>query len=48
VICKKSIRTGTVAATQRTCMTEREWARMSDEERGNWQEVQGKGFTRGN
>jgi len=47
VICKKSVRTGTAAAAERTCMTEREWARHGDEDRSAWQEVQGKGFTNG-
>ena len=49
VICKKSVRTGTVAAIERTCMTAREWARQSDEEREMWGEIQGKkGATHGN
>ena len=49
VVCKKSVRTGTVAAVERTCMTKREWARQSDQEREMWQEVQGKkGSTHGN
>ena len=48
VVCKKSIKTGTIAGAERTCMTVREWARMSDEERATWREIEGKGFTRGN
>lgn len=49
VICKKSIRTGTVGAVERTCMTQREWNKQSDEEREMWGELQGKkGSTHGN
>lgn len=49
VVCKKSVRTGTIAGTERTCMTQREWARQSDEERAMWEEMQGKkGSTSGN
>jgi TonB family protein len=49
VVCKKTVRTGTLAAFERTCMTQREWARQSDNERETWQEVQGKkGSTSGN
>ena len=48
MICKKSIRTGTIAATERTCMTQVEWSRLSDEERASFEEIRGKGFTRGN
>lgn len=49
VVCKKSVRTGTVAAVERTCMTKRQWARQTDEEREMWEEIQGKkGHTSGN
>ena len=48
MICKKSVRTGTVAATERTCMTPTEWSRLSDEERANFEDIRSKGFTRGN
>jgi len=49
MICKKSIRTGTIASEERTCMTQREWARQSDDERDMWQEIQGaKGSSHGN
>ena len=48
VVCKKSIRTGTLAAVERTCMTVREWARQSDEQKQVWDELQGrKGSTKG-
>ncbi|MEA3067997.1 MAG: periplasmic protein TonB, partial [Sphingomonadales bacterium] len=49
VVCKKSVRIGTVAGVERTCMTRREWARQTDEEREMWDEIQGrKGATKGN
>jgi hypothetical protein len=45
-ICKKTIRTGTIADVERTCMTASDWARQTDEERELWGEVQGKkGFS---
>jgi hypothetical protein len=48
-VCKKTVRTGTVAGVERTCMTLREWNTQSDQERDMWSEVQGKkGFSRGN
>jgi periplasmic protein TonB len=48
VVCKKSIRTGTLAAVERTCLTVREWARQSDETKEPWDEMQGrKGSTKG-
>ena len=49
VICKKSVRTGTLAGFERTCMTQREWNRQSDETKQTWDEIQGrKGSTKGN
>ena len=49
VVCKKSVRIGTLAGVERTCMTRRDWARQTDEEREMWDEVQGrKGATKGN
>jgi TonB family protein len=49
VICKKSVRTGTLAGFERTCMTQREWTRQSDDAKEQWGEVQGKkGATHGN
>jgi hypothetical protein len=41
-ICKKSVRNGTLAGVERTCMTAREWARMSQETRDFWDEQQGR------
>lgn len=49
VICKKSIRTGTLGGVERTCMTRREWGRQADDMKQTWDEVQGrKGSTHGN
>jgi TonB family protein len=49
VICKKSVRTGTLAGFERTCMTQRQWDRQSDETKQVWDEIQGrKGSTKGN
>lgn len=49
VVCKKSVRTGSLADVQRTCMTVREWARQSDDTQAAWDELQGrKGSTKGN
>jgi TonB family protein len=49
VVCKKSIKTGTLASVERTCMTPREWARQADEMKQPWEDMQGKkGSTSGN
>ena len=46
-VCKKNVRVGTLAATERTCMTPSEWARQTDQMKEPWEEVQGrKGSTR--
>ena len=49
VICKKSVKTGSIAATERTCMTLRDWNKMSDDAKEMWGDIQGKkGSTHGN
>jgi|SRR5581483_9778957 len=49
VVCKKTVRTGTLAGVERTCMTTREWTRQSDDAKEAWDEMQGrKGSTKGN
>lgn len=49
VVCKKTARIGTLAGFERTCMTRRDWAKQTDEQKAEWEEVQGKkGFTTGN
>lgn len=48
VVCKKSIRTGTIGGVERTCMTKRAWGKQTDELRQPWEELQGrKGVTNG-
>ena len=49
VVCKKSVRTGSLADVERTCLTLREWTRQSDESKEVWEDIQGKkGNTHGN
>ena len=49
VVCKKTLRTGTLADYERTCMTPTEWAKQSDAMKAEWEDMQGKkGSTHGN
>lgn len=49
MVCKKSIRTGTIGGVDRTCLTKREWAKQADEMKEPWDEMQGrKGSSKGN
>jgi len=49
VVCKKSIRTGTLGAVERLCLTKREWKKQADEMKEPWDEIQGrKGSSKGN
>jgi periplasmic protein TonB len=49
VVCKRTVRTGTLAGFERTCMTQRDWNTQSDQEREMWAEIQGKkGSSHGN
>ena len=49
VICKKSTKTGSLVASDRVCMTQREWNRQSDDAKDMWDDIQGKkGSTHGN
>jgi protein TonB len=41
-ICKKNVRVGTIAGVERTCLTQRDWARLTDESRRTWDEFQGR------
>ena len=41
-VCKSTVRAGTLAGVQRTCMSSSEWARMTDEARKTWDEMQGR------
>ena len=46
-ICKKTLRVGTLASFERTCMTPSQWAKQSDETKQPWAELQGaKGSTK--
>lgn len=49
VVCKKTMKTGSLASFERTCMTPSEWAKRSDEQKAEWEDIQGKkGSTSGN
>lgn len=49
VVCKKTVRTGTLSGFERTCMTQRDWAKQTDEMKEPWADMQGtKGSTHGN
>ncbi|HEV2596150.1 MAG TPA: energy transducer TonB [Sphingomicrobium sp.] len=49
VVCKKTMKTGSLASFERTCMTPSEWAKQSDEQKADWEDIQGKkGSTSGN
>jgi protein TonB len=42
VICKRTVKIGTLAGFERTCMTPTEWARQTDEMKQVYEEFQGK------
>lgn len=49
VVCKKALRTGTLADYERTCLTPTEWAKQSEQAKAEWEDLQGKkGSTHGN
>ena len=49
VVCKKFLRTGTLGSYERTCMTPSEWAKQSQQQRAEFEDLQGKkGSTSGN
>lgn len=49
VVCKKTVRIGTLAGFERTCMTVRDWDRQANEMKQPWDDLQGrKGTTYGN
>ena len=39
MICKRALKTGTLADYERTCMTKRDWARLSDQMKEPWNEI---------
>jgi len=49
LVCKKSLKTGTLAGYERTCLTPTEWAKQSAAQKAEWEDLQGKkGSTSGN
>jgi len=42
VVCKKTLRVGTLAAYERTCMTPTQWAKQSDAMKQPYEDMQGK------
>jgi TonB family protein len=48
LICRRKLRTGSLAQFERTCLTKEDWERYTANERAFWEEVQSKGHTHGN
>ena len=48
MICKRSLRIGTLADYERTCMKRSEWKRMSDQMKEPWEEIKRNAITNGN
>ena len=48
MICKRSLRMGTLADYERTCMTKSDWLRLSDQMKEPWEEIKRNAETRGN
>jgi TonB family protein len=47
-ICKRSLKTGTLATYERICLSQADWARVRERNRDEWGELQGsKGSTNG-
>jgi len=42
IVCRKTVRAGTLAGFERTCLTAREWTRQSDDAKEMWADIQGK------
>jgi len=48
-ICKRNLKTGTLATYERICLSQADWARHREQTRDEWGELQGsKGSSRGN
>jgi protein TonB len=45
VVCKKSVRVGTLAGFERTCMSPAEWAKQTDEMKQRWEDERQKGHS---
>lgn len=48
MICKRTLRTGSLADYERTCMKRSEWKRMSEEMKEPWEEIKRNAVTNGN
>ena len=47
MICKRALKTGSLADYERTCMTRRDWKRMSDQMKEPWEEIKRNAITNG-
>jgi periplasmic protein TonB len=48
IICKRQVKTGTLASYEKTCLSKADWQRLRTENRSQWEEMQGsKGSTSG-
>ena len=48
MICKRELKTGSLADYERTCMTRSDWKRMSDQMKEPWEEIKRNASTNGN
>jgi TonB family protein len=48
MICKRALKTGSLADYERTCMTKRDWLRLSDQMKEPWNEIKRNASTMGN
>ena len=48
MICKRELRQGTLADYERTCMTKRDWQRLSDQMKEPWEEIKRGAITTAN
>ena len=48
MICKRALRMGTLADYERTCMTKRDWQRLSDQMKEPWEEIKRNAYTLNN
>lgn len=48
MICKRELKTGSLADYERTCMPKSEWKRMSDQMKEPWEEIKRNAITNGN
>lgn len=48
MVCRRRLRTGSLADFERICLTAGEWQRAGERVRREWQEIRDKGHTHGN